>query len=580
MPGLHLLACVLSTPAPQDPFVLAAHGEPACTIVVAATADPAERHAADELARFLGEIAGARFPVAAPAEAGTGPRLLVGRDAAAALVAPTELQALGGEGYLVRVRGPLAAVVGNTPRGTLYGAYALLDERLGCRWFTPTVSRIPKDPHPSLPQGDLTFAPPLEYRATDYPDSRDADWAARNHLNGTQTRIDAARGGKVDYSHFVHTFDEIVPHTEFAAHPEWFSELDGHRTAENAQLCVTNPELLRHATAVVRGWMQSAPEARIFSVSQNDRFNPCQCAACRKAFEEEGQAWSGPYLRFVDAIAAALRDEFPGRAIDTLAYQFTRKPPALAKPLPEVIVRLCSIECCFAHPLEAPAATDPANAAFVADLAEWSRRSQRLYVWDYVIDYSHTIMPFPNLFSIAPNVRTFVGNGVKGVYEEADYFTPGGEFAELRAWLLARALWDPRCDTRQAIAEFLAGFYGAAAGPLGDYIRMLHERAAAEHIHFTIWTGPDSPLFDAATLAKADALFDAAEAAVRGDAAVAPRVRTARLPLQYVEFCRAPTAERLAAFDAGARAAGIVKINEWQPYADWFAKAQAQVAGK
>ncbi|MBK7645002.1 MAG: DUF4838 domain-containing protein [Planctomycetes bacterium] len=414
--------------------------------------------------------------------------------------------------------------------------------------------------------------PPLEYRATDYPNSRDGDWAVRNHLNGTQTRIDAARGGKLDYSHFVHTFNEIVPPSEFAAHPDWFSQVDGKRTAENAQLCVTNPEVLARAIEVVRGWMKAAPGAAIFSVSQNDCFQPCECADCKRVFEEEGQAWSGPYLRFVNAIAAALGKEFPGKAIDTLAYQFTRKPPEKVKPLANVIVRLCSIECCFAHPLDSPAALDEANAKFVYDLGEWSARSQRLYVWDYVIDYSHSIMPFPNLTSIAPNLRTFVKNGVKGVYEEADYFTPGGEFAELRTWILAKALWNPEYDTEKAISEFLAGYYEDAQRPLAQYIRLLHDRAAQQTIHFNIWAGPDSPLFDEATLKRSDELFDQAEDAVHFKPAVLARVETARLPILYVELAHTPSAALLERFDRIARASGVTKINEWQSYDAWLAE--------
>ena len=563
---------LLAATACAGEFALTAEGKARCILVVGDKADPAERHAAEELQKYLAEICGTPFEITRA----KGPRIAIGREVDGNLVSPEEYAALGAEGYLVRVSEGGIVIAGNTPRGTLYGAYALLEE-LGCRWFTPEVARIPRSAAPRLATGDRRFVPPLEYRATDYPNSRDADWAARNHLNGTQTRIDAARGGKIGYSHFVHTFDELVPHAQFAAHPEWFSELGGKRTAEDAQLCVTNPELLAHAIEVVRGWMKAAPEATIFSVSQNDRFNPCQCAACTKAFHEEGDAWSGPYLRFVDAIGAALATEFPDKAIDTLAYQFTRKPPEHAKPLPNVIVRLCSIECCFAHPLDSPAALDEANAKFVFDLGEWSRRSQRLYVWDYVIDYSHSIMPFPNLFSLAPNIRTFVKNGVKGVYEEADYFTSGGEFAELRTWILAKTLWDPQYDTEKAIAEFLDGYYEDAARPLGQYIRLLHERAARERIHFNIWAGPDSALFDAATLKQADGIFDAAEEAVRAKPAVLARVQTARMPLLYVEFCKTPSAETLERFDRSAKQAGVTHINEWQLYADWLAKARAGV---
>src|SRR5204862_7508677 len=178
------------------------------------------------------------------------------------------------------------------------------------------------------------------------PSARDADWAERHKLNGTQTRSDERRGGKVDYSHFVHTYSDIPdPARSFQQHPEYFSEVDGKRTPDRTQLCLTNPDVLRIAIETVRGWMRAAPGATIFSVSQNDWFNPCSCAACRKVYAEEGEAWSGPLLRFVDAIAARLAKEFPDKAIDTLAYQYTRQPPSNVKPLDNVSVRRCSITC-------------------------------------------------------------------------------------------------------------------------------------------------------------------------------------------------------------------------------------------
>ena len=590
-----ILACALARDARAsgDSVVnLAANGRAVCPIVVSGAcldpknADDPERHAAEELALFLSEISGARFELVPFGRSHSGARILVGREAASALINASEIAALSNEGYIIRAKGTELAIAGAKPRGTLYGVYSFLEDELGCRWFTPDVSRIPKNANVSVPSGDKRFVPPLEYRATDDPNSRDADWAVRNKLNGTQTRLDKRRGGKVDYSHFVHTFNEILdPAHQFLNHPDYFSEVGGKRISEHTQLCVTNPAVLKIAIETVRSWMRAAPAATIFSVSQNDWFNPCSCASCKRLYADEGDAWSGPYVRFVNAIAAAISREFPDKAVDTLAYQFTRKPPSKVKPLDNVIVRLCSIECCFAHPLDSSESGDRENAAFARDLAGWSKLSHRLYVWDYVIDYSHSIMPFPNLRSIAPNIRTFVQNGVKGVYEEADYFTPGGELAPLRTWIVAKSLWNPEYDTEHAIAEFLDGYYEDASAPLGDYIRLMHDRAKNEKFHFTIWTGPDSPLFDDATCKRADELFDAAESKVAAKPAVLERVKTARLPILYVEINRAadtvqkggpkaPLKALIDRFDAIAKKSGVTMINEATPYDTWLASAR------
>ena len=114
---------------------------------------------------------------------------------------------------------------------------------------------------------------------------------------------------------------------------------------------MTNPDVIRIATAEIRKRIQEHPEAMIFSVSQNDWRNYCTCEKCRKLAEEEGSQ-AGPLLHFVNAIANDVAKDYPDKIIDTLAYQYTRKPPKHVKPAPNVAIRLCSIECCFTHPLE------------------------------------------------------------------------------------------------------------------------------------------------------------------------------------------------------------------------------------
>src|SRR5262249_6914592 len=161
---------------------------------------------------------------------------------------------------------------------------------------------------------------------------------------------------------------------------------------EKTQLCLSNSAVRRIAIATVRRWMREKPEATIFSVSQNDWSNYCTCKDCARITKEEGSP-VGPYLRFVNAIADAVRDEYPDKVTDTLAYQFTRRPPKVTRPRPNVIVRLCDIECCFAHPLGARADIDRRNADFARDLRGWSAVAERLYIWDYVVTFGHTIMP-------------------------------------------------------------------------------------------------------------------------------------------------------------------------------------------
>ena len=88
----------------------------------------------------------------------------------------------------------------------------------------------------------------------------------------------------------------------------------------------------------------------MFSVSQNDWYNYCQCPACKAIDDREGSP-AGTMITFVNQVADAIREDCPDVLIHTFAYQYTRKAPKFVRPRPNVIVRLCSIECCFSHPL-------------------------------------------------------------------------------------------------------------------------------------------------------------------------------------------------------------------------------------
>ena len=125
----------------------------------------------------------------------------------------------------------------------------------------------------------------------------------------------------------VHTFYPLMPPEEFFKdHPEYYSLLDGKRTADHAQLCLSNPDVLRIITERIKQKMRELPEYLIYDVSQNDWSNPCQCPHCQAIVDREGSQ-SGPIIQFVNQVADNVKAEFPDKFIGTLAYSYTRKPP-------------------------------------------------------------------------------------------------------------------------------------------------------------------------------------------------------------------------------------------------------------
>ena len=516
------IALALVQARAAEPLRLVTAGRSDYSIALRADATPAEKRGAEELQRFLEQISGARLPIVSGAGRQSGPRIRVGDPA---------FDALGAEAFAIKTSGRDLIIAGGRARGTMYGVYAFLD-KLGCRWFTRDVSRIPSLRTITFGPIDEVEKPAFEYREPFFAEAFDKNWAARNKMNGAHTKLDASTGGKLEYFPFVHSFNQLIPPAKyFQEHPEYFSLVDGKRRAERTQLCLTNPDVLRLGVASVLEWIEQHPEATIYSVSQNDWTNWCECDNCRRVEQEEGGAHSGPLLRYVNALAAEVEKKHPDKLIDTLAYWYTEDPPAKTRPRPNVRIRLCPIGACEAHPYE----QCPYNAYFMKNLRAWAKITGQLYIWHYNTNFSHFLLPFPDFDELAADLPMYRRNGVVGVFLEGSPAAAGGaENAELRSYIMARLLWDTRADVARDVREFHEAYYGKAAPPMLEYFELMHQQVRRGP-HLWIFQNPRSPYVTREFLDRAAKLFARAEALADTDA-TRRRVRKARLAIDYTEL--------------------------------------------
>jgi hypothetical protein len=558
----------------SQPIILIDEGESPYRIIIPVDAIPSERYAAEELQKYLERISGVKLPIATDDQPMSKYEILLGNNRhMQSLGLQIDLAKLGSEGFLIKTFNNYLVISGGRPRGTLYGVYTLLEEKLGVRWFTPDVEYVPKMKRIEIPPLDEVQIPALEYREVFWSEMlRDADFAARHKLNGQHYRLTEKHGGRaVVFYPFVHSFDQLIPREVCERQPDFWPMVDGKRVSGYVQRCLSNPKLVKMAVEQVRRWLKEHPEATIIDVSQNDTGNWCQCPEC-KAFDEAEGSPSASIIRFVNTIAESIERDYPNVRVETLAYQYSRKPPRTLRPRSNVIIRLCSIECCFSHPLEGCDSDE--NRSFCKDIEDWRQVAPTLYVWDYTTNFAHYLMPFPNIEVLQPNVKFFIKHGVKGLFEQGNY-SPGGngEMAPLRAYVLAKLLWNPDVDVRKIIGEFLNGYYGRAGPIIQTYIEMLHRKVKVKNVHVHIFDPPTLPYLDDEFLEEAEKLFDKAEEVAENEE-IRLRVQVARLPIWYVKIAtkRVSGGERLKllhSFLEIARKAGITHINEWTKLDDW-----------
>ena len=541
---------------------------PACFPIVCCQDAPEPLHyAAEELARYLEQISGTPHPVVSANE-GFCIRLISG---AVNLADGAFRLTISDEGITIEA---------GEPAGCVYGAYTLL-EKAGCAFLAWDCEIIPEGSI-RLPEGVFEEHPAFAVRELFWREAMDGAFAVKLRLNSARSTITPRQGGKAMFYNFSHTFNWLVPVEKyFDTHPEYFSMIDGKRLRERTQLCLTNPDVLRLCVEGVKEWVREHPDYSIFSVAMNDWYNVCQCPQCR-AIDEEEESGAGTMIRFVNAVAEEVAKEYPHVMIHTFAYLYCRKPPKYTRPRENVIVRLCSIECCFAHPISACGCEtgpidvqyasarafegDPhAESSFLRDLRSWSGWCDHLYIWDYTTNYANYLQPFPNLGVFADNLRTFRSAGVHGVFEQGN-FSHGhcSALGQLKVYLLSKLLWNPDLNTEELEDTFVNGYYGPAAQPMRAYVKLWH----MEHqpCHAGIYDSPNAAYFTEELIDQAHALIQEALALAKENP-YRERVEREALSIRYLQLARMDPSTpgrdtQVHAFAADVKRLGITELFE------------------
>jgi len=564
-------------------ITLVAEGKAQC-VIVTGDLSPSEQWAVKELRTFLKEMSGAEVEAVgldkAPA---SGAVIVVGEKAARARHGDLDLDSLGDEGFVIKTAGSELIVAGSPKRGTLYGVYTLL-ESLGCRWWSPTESHIPRLPTIVVPATDRREVPHLEYRETMYGEIwNDAGrlWCARNKVNGMGgDAMPEEWGGSysVAGTRSHNTIDlvaESVGGQENMKEEMWSlarERRSGQTKRVRTEICFTNPE---NRAAILKSLVKTYrahPTTKYLSVSAEDNNDYCRCPACAALCEREESA-AGLNIDLINYLAEELEKQVPRARLKTNAYLWTRKPPKTIRPRHNVLIQFAPIEADYAHPLAA--ASNPENKAIKDDIEGWSRITKNLFIWNYVGNRAHYLMPEPDLDSMVSNIRFFVDNGAIGIGEQGTHAGVGTEFVSLRMWVLAKALWSPKTADNTLIDEFLPGFYGPAAPAIRKYIDLMHEYGRKNNYHLGRFTRMAAPFLQPSILAEAEATLREADRAAAGDPILERRVRHAHLPLWYVLAKRGPQSPTWKAVEAKVGKLDFVAIaevsnqtaKEWRIYA-------------
>lgn len=487
------------------------------TIIVSSNADSITLHAANVLQSYLKEISGVNLPIADDSTPAADYEINLG-STNRVKTTPAE-----NDGFRINTDGTKVFITGGSAKGTLYGVYALLEEQLGCRLYAANVKVVPSQANISIPTDlNIIQTPIITFRDVHYTPTNNQEYVDWHHLSHD------AKGGNPEWGLWVHTFERLLPTaTYWKSHPEYYSLINGQRTT--SQLCLSNPAVLEIVCQNLAKEIALRPECKYWSVSSNDNFGYCQCDKC-KAMDDMDGSPTGSVIQFVNKVA----ERFPDKIISTLAYQYSRAAPKVTKPAANVNIMFCNIECNRSKPI----ATDPSSESFRNDMQQWAQLTDNILVWDYVIQFKNLVSPFPNFHILQSNIQFFVDNSVVALFEQGNRET-GGEFADMRSYILSKLVWNPYLNTDSLMTDFCNGYYGKGGTYVKEYIELITAKLQESDRSMGIFGNPmdgyDSYLSPENT-ALYHALFDKAEAASANQSDALHRVKIARQPLYYAQL--------------------------------------------
>lgn len=482
--------------AEKGGVTLLENGEVKATVVYSEGASESLIAAADFMAATLERMSGSngvRTAVKDGSESGFS--IYVGMAANSAAI---DLSDVNDDGYRLEIKPEGIYIVGKTDDAARNGIYDFLETHLECMYVSPENTYVPLCPTVKLALEEKTVNPTITWRKVYQYESVQNGWYERLKMNGTivkegENSIELYN----EWGTWCHSSFEFVPPEEyFDEHPEYYAKFLGKRRYQfnvlgrtfPTHLCYTNEEVYQIAEAELVKRIEANPEVKFWDFSIMDTyFATCRCKECKK-FNKEAGSEMGTLLAFLNRLADSIKDDYPDVYLSTLAYQRVKNPPKNMKCAPNLCINVCAFPGTQSYPYSTEGGIK-ASREFAERVVEWGKICDNILVWDYVVNFTHLKLPFPNFEFQKENLEFYLENNIRFVFHQGSR-EPMDENAEMRTYLLSRQLWDKDVDLLALAKKYVAVVYGDAAGLVEEYMDLQNSAMIESGVDLSLYDNP------------------------------------------------------------------------------------------
>ncbi len=348
------------------------------------------------------------------------------------------------------------------PEGVAHAVYGLLEDYLGCHWFTPGEigEHIPQRRTVTLhiPSGREVAKPSFEKRGPWYNDN----------VNGRMTYEEIAllnkwyrrnrRGEPRGYA--GHNWKNIFPKELREEAPELAAFFKGKRHPEVGGLCMSNPRTVEIASHWFINFFNDHPDFDYYSFSQSDSPEWCRCDECLQMASNDGARM----LLMSNRVAEKLAEVHPTRRITIMPYKATLEPP---KEFIQGHPNLAPVIVSMGVDQVRPRTNDnPSSNNYRRQVAHWMKMLPQAWSYDYVGVYNG---PWPLFHALQETQDFYRSVGYTGVMDE---YLSRNMGTDIHIWLSTRMAWDKRLRVEDLLNAFYPAYFGAAA----EDMRQIYER--------------------------------------------------------------------------------------------------------